>query len=350
MDNQSQQQDYGGWIDVKICEDILEKSQSFLCSVDGSDSSMVGLHYLTEGLMQQNRQTTCEVLHVYDDAKDYLPPALRPDAIRSVVESKLTGAVSAKRYKVVWSRKDGVKVAKHLCSRAKAAQADFAIMGFTGRKGRKDKNLMASNVQEAIQTCSCACIVIKDESPNLLPIKRPTKFVVSVSLNQASTKAFLDALRLSQPGDEIHVVYVKCFMERTDSDYTAELKEKYSAFFAGLKDGAEVTSGNQEGLSGSFAKFSDRITQFVLLKKQRRESTAQAVVRYADEIEADFVVVGTNTLRTDRGKKPLGSVSLNIIMEWERNFIVSHWLDVSMDLHGQLNSSDLYSTEQARAR
>jgi len=310
---------------------MLQKPLNFVCAVDGSDVSMAGLHYLTEGIMQQNRETNCEVLHVYDSSKETLPPAWRPDALRTTVEAKLTSSVSEKRYRVMWTPKDGKTPGQHLCERVQVRQADFSVMGFVGRKGKKDRQLMHSNVQEAIQNCQGACIVLKDESPDLLPIRRVTKFVVSVSLNQASTKAFLDALRLSQPGDEIHVVYVKCFMERTDSDYTTQLREKYSAFFAGLKSGQE---GAEKGGEFHFLlKFQDRKTEFVMVTKQRRETTAQAVVRYGESIGADFMCVGTNTLRAQRGKKPLGSVSLDICMEWDRNFIVSHWVDIRSELH-----------------
>lgn len=324
------QKDHEGWIDVPVCEELISKPHNFICAVDGSDPSWGGFHYLTEGLMQRNKDTYVEVVHVFDDSKSYLPPNWRPDAVRNVVESKITGALSQKRYRIHWTRKEGRPVAVHLNERAKDVKADFCVMGFVGRKGKKDRGILASNVQQAIMTFQSTIVVMKDEDLEMLPVKRPAKFVVSVSLNQASTKAFLDALSLSGPGDEVHVVYVKSFMERTDSDYTHELREKYSGFFDGLQDGK----------SKAFSKFQDRKTQFVMLQKGRRETTAQAVVRYGDEIEADFMVVGTNTLRVQRGKKPIGSVSLDICMEWDRNFVVSHWLDLRQDLKEQYGTRD----------
>lgn len=325
------EQQSAGWIDVSVCEALLSKSLSFVCAVDGSDPSMMGFHLLTEGILQQKRDSCCEVLHVFDETKSDsdLRPSCRPDAIRSLVEARLASAVSQKRYGVKWLRKEGAKAGTHLCKRAQDRRADFVIMGFSGRKRRRDRGQIASNCQLALERCSASVIVLKDEEPELLPIRRPCKFVVSVSLNKASTKAFLDALRLSQPGDEIHVVYVKSYMERTDSDYTRELREKYSAFFSGL----------QESESQAFSRFHDRRTGFVMIKKQLRETTAQAVVRYGDEIEADFMVVGTNTLRTQRGKKPIGSVSLDICMEWERNFVVSHWVDIAPRLYDRYGTA-----------
>lgn len=327
--SRAQDQDHGGWIDVPLCEELLSKPQNIIVAVDGSDASMVGFKYVTEGVMQKNRDTTVQVMHVFDRSKTYLPAQWRPDSIKNVVENTLTGAVSQKRYRITWLDKDGMTAARHLTMQAQANKADFVVIGYTGRKGTKDKNLLASNVQESIRTVGATVICIKDETPELLPLKRPTKFVVSVSLNKASTKAVLDALRLSQPGDEIHVVYVKSFMERTDSDYTTELRGKYDSFFQGLKDGE----------SHVFSKFHDRKTEFIMVKKQRRETTAQAVVRYGEEIEADFMVVGTNTLRRiERGKSAVGSVSLDICMEWERNFIVSHWIDIDPRLYEEYSN------------
>jgi len=326
--------EHEGWIDVDVCEALISKPLNFVCGIDGSDAAIAGFKAVTEGMtMQNNRESFLEVVHVFDDSKTYLPPAWQPDALRAVVEAQLSSSVSQKRYRIHWARKDGMTAAQHLNARCKAINADFCVMGFVGRKAKKgsteekakkDRGLIASNVAEALQTISSTCIVFKDESPELLPLKRPAKFVVSVSLNQASTKAFLDALRLSNPGDEIHVVYVKSFMERTESDYTHELREKYSGFFSGLQ---------QDSSSQAFSKFHDRKTEFVMISKQRRETTAQAVVRYGDDIEADYMVVGTNTLRVQKGKHAIGSVSLDICMEWERNFIVSHWMDLRSDIY-----------------
>merc|ERR1712187_1104055 len=112
---------------------------------------------------------------------------------------------------------------------------------------------------------------------------RPAKFVVPVSLNKASTRAFLDAIRLSKPGDEIHVIFIKCHHEREESDYTTALRKKYEASFAFFKDGDQHV----------FSKFHDRETKFLMVEKKRRESTPQAIMRYSEPFEADFIAVGT---------------------------------------------------------
>jgi len=286
---------------------------------------MVGLNFVTDSLMQLQRDTFIQVLHIYDDSKDYLPPSYRKDALKVYVDAKLTSSASTQRYRISWVAKDGVPTGERICGAIRDLPANYVCLGFVGRKGKKDAHMLSSNTLEVLCHGRCSVIVFKDETPEELPIKRPTKFVVSVSLNQSSTKAFLDALRLSRPDDEIHVVYIKSYMERTDSDYTKALREKYSGFFGALEDGAQQV----------FHKFHGRHIGFHMVEKQIRESTAQAVVRYADDVEADFVVVGTNALRVERGKKPIGSVSLQVIMLTDRNFIVANWVNVNPELYGK---------------
>merc|ERR1712107_397964 len=217
----------------------------------------------------------------------------------------------------------GPSAGQHICNEILDMRADYACVGFVGRKGKKDTNLLGSNVLEIISRAQCSAVIIKDDSRALLPVRRPTKFVVSVSLNKASTKAFLDALRWSKPNDSIHVVYIKSFMENVDSDYTKALREKYAGFFDALGDESNSV----------FQGFHDREIVFQMVDKQRRESTAQAVVRYAEEEDADFVVVGTNNMRTLRGKYPVGSVSMQICMEVERNLIIANWIDLKPEVY-----------------
>merc|ERR1719221_294127 len=130
-----------------------------------------------------------------------------------------------------------------------------------------------------------------------MPMKRPTKFVVSVSLNKASTKAFLDSLRLSQPDDEIHVVYCKGFLEKKGNIYEDELRSKYEGFFGSI--------GN--GDSSAFTKFQNRHCTFHCIPQNKGQNVPQAIVSHADSIGADFIIVGTNALRGARGKEPVGS-------------------------------------------
>lgn len=307
----------GGWIAVPICEQIVTSGTAFVAAVDGSEFSMAMLDYLADGLLWQNRNSTLNVIHIYDVSKSYLPPRLRSDAVKEHVETKLTSSLSAKRFKLTWIPKDKNKAGSRIAERASADAADFICVGFMGLKGKKDNKLYGSNTYELLKRAKCSVMVIKDESSDLLPMRRPCIFVVSVSLNQASTKAFLDALRLSKPGDEIHVAYCAGFLERQKNIYTKELQAKYEAFFGSFADGS----------SKVFKTFQDRDCSFHLITQQISESVPQAIVRYADEVKADFIVVGTNALRVERGKEPVGSVSLQICMETERNFVVSRWIE-----------------------
>jgi len=312
-----------GWIDVSTCEAVLTKDLKLVVAIDGSDVSMTGFAYVVE-MLQKERKAFVQVVHVYDDKKDFLPVSCRSANLLSTVDATLTGSVSLKRYKLSWIPKAGLPAGEHVSAVIDTLKADYVCVGFYGLKGRKNNILeVSSNVHSVLSRGnSCSAIVMKDESPELLPQGRPCKFVVSVSLNKSSTKAFLDALRLSRPGDEIHVVYVKSLMESED-DYTTAVRVKYTNFFAGLQDGREQV----------FSKFQDRITQFSLITKRRRETTPDAVVRYADEVDADFIAVGANAAdRISRGKNPVGVVSMQICLNTTRNFIVSNWININAEL------------------
>jgi len=304
----------GGWIDVPTCEELLSATTKFLLAVDGSEISTVARDYIADDLLWKNRNTHADVVHVYCDTKDYLPPKLRSDAVRQAVESKFAGSVSSKRYTLNWISKNGKSAAQHLVSEAKRNESNFVVMGYRGLKGRKDSRMVSSNCYQALKEAPCSVMVIKDETVEQMPMKRPTKFVVSVSLNKASTKAFLDALRLSQPEDEVHVVYCKGRLEKAQNIYEHELRAKYEGFFGSITDG-----------SGAFTKFQDRHCHLHIINQPAQQTVPEAIVAYADSLEADFIVVGTNALRVARGKEPVGSVSMQICMETERNFIVSSW-------------------------
>mmetsp|Transcript_109825 Transcript_109825/g.310740 ORF Transcript_109825/g.310740 Transcript_109825/m.310740 type:complete len:370 (-) Transcript_109825:55-1164(-) len=308
--------DCQSWIDVSICEAIVSKPIKIVVPFDG-EFSMTALTCVTECLMMHDRSSFVEVLHVWDDSEPGASSTKREN-LRLMVDAKLTASVSARRYKMSWVPRGDMTVADHVCRSVLDLPADYTCLGFRGTRGMKNPRV-ATTVLEVLRQGNCSVIVIKDESTSLLPIGRPTKFVVSVSLNKASTKAFLDSLRLSRPGDEIRVVYVKGYLENTESDYTQELRQKYDSFFSGLKDGGEAV----------FSKFHDRSTGFAMIGKQKRETTPQAIVRYADNIDADFIVVGTNAMRVERGNTPLGSAAWQVCLETDRNFVVANWVDVN---------------------
>jgi len=320
--------DVRGWIDTELCEFLLTKDIKVSVPVDGSESSTVAFAYATEGILLMDKTAFAEVVHVYSPEKTYLPPQCRAEAVKSMCEARLMSTVSSRRYGLKWLRKDATRsTSEQLCAAVRELQADFVCMGYSGLKGKKQKVTLAgaklsSNVWEMLNNgTNCSLICLKDDDEGELPLKqRKGVWVVSVGLNKASTKAFLDALRLSKPDDEIHVVYVKSWMENEDSDYTQEVREKFEGFFKTFGDDAQKV----------FSRYQDRSTRFEIISKDRRETIPQAVVRYADTVEADFVVVGANAAnRVARGKVPVGSVSLQICLLWERNFVVATWIDAA---------------------
>lgn len=326
------------FIPIPECEKILAEPLKVLTCCDGSDLSETGVEYTLSCLVQQDRRNTCKILHIFDDAKTcYNSGKYSKTTIQHDIEARLTAAVPKERGKLLMRvRNSGTPVSTQILEEADLQGCDFIVMGFLGRKRsgtgraaaaldklkRQDSmDVPISSNNLAIMGSAKASIIIMQkeithETRNLLPYNRPGRFVVSVSLNAASTKAFIDALQLSKAGDVIDVVYVKSFMEKTESDYTKTLREKYDSFFSGLK-------GNTN--SEQFVKFGDRTCNFLLLEKRRGKTTAQVVTDYAETNDADFIVVGTNTMRSARGKPVLGSVSADIIVETSCNIVVSHY-------------------------
>jgi len=256
-------------------------------------------------------------------------------------ETKLVGSVSSKRCKLAWVEKTK-DAGSHICAAVCEHGAQFVCMGYYGLKGKKEEayhdiigEKLSSNVATVLnQGNSCSLVCIKDDSEALLPVReRKATFVVSASLSKSSTKAFLDALRLSRPGDEIHVLYIKSYTDSGDMDMSAEVQSKFEGLFSTLSSSSRLEVSS---------RFTDREIKFVLEQKQKGETTPEAVNRYADSISADFLVVGANAAdRVARGKKPVGSVSLQICLLTGRNFIVSNWIDVSPKVYEEMVRSAL---------
>lgn len=328
------------FIPVEECEKILATPLKIMTCCDGSPLAESGVEYTLSCLVQQDKRNVCEIVHIYDNNKEgYLPVKWRKATIEADIEARLTTSVSSERGKLkLMPRNKGCPVSDQIMEEASRFNADFIVMGFLGRKrasgarstaaadthlsrssSGSDLPISSNNLAVLGKSTSGVIIMQKEythETSDLLPKSRPARFVVSVSLNAAATKAFIDALQLSKAGDVIDVVYVKSFMEKTESDYTKALREKYDSFFKGLKGSTD---------SKEFMSFSDRNCNFLMLEKRRGKTTAQMVTDYADANDADFVVVGTNTMRQDRGKAVLGSVSADILCETTCNIVVSHY-------------------------
>eukprot|EP00933_Yihiella_yeosuensis_P030218 TRINITY_DN23878_c0_g1_i1.p1 TRINITY_DN23878_c0_g1~~TRINITY_DN23878_c0_g1_i1.p1 ORF type:complete len:338 (+),score=36.79 TRINITY_DN23878_c0_g1_i1:145-1158(+) len=306
-------------IDSTRIEEMLLQHMRVICCVDGSTQSTIGFIWVVKGLMQNDRETDLQVVHYFDESKEYLPPKWRKGAIESMCSTVCTSYLLPDRYKVNLVPKGDVKVGERLCELVKHNGASFVVMGFQGRKG-KDLHLMGSNVMEVMQRGRCSCIIIRNRDERVMPLARKTKFVVSTSLNPAATKAFVDALRLSRKGDEIHIVYVRPFLEPHDKEceYTQAIRTKYETFFGSLSD-------SHAWPTGKMIQFADRDIKLHFTPQGRGEGIPGALVRYASDIDADFVMVGTNALRVERGKEPVCSVSKQIIMEWSGNAVVSSY-------------------------
>jgi len=306
------------WIECNKIDELLTRRIKVIVCVDGSDQASCAFEWILQGFSQSDRETELRIVHYYDETKDYLPPKLRKAAIEMDCETKCTSYLVTRRYNISCKKRTpGIKVGTELCKDIREYDASFLAMGFQGRKG-KDKHLIGSNVLEVMQSGKCSCIIFKQSTLSLLPIGRPAKIVVSTGLNPAATKAFVDALRLSRPGDEIDVVYIRPYLESAEreSDVTQAIRSKYEGFFDGMNDANSWPTGKM-------TKFGDRHVKLVFAPQGVNEGIAQALVRYSRNNDADFVMVGTNALRGEKGKAALGSVSLQIVMLFEGNCVVS---------------------------
>jgi nucleotide-binding universal stress UspA family protein len=311
-----------GTIAPDICSAILDKELRLLAGFEGSEESSIALDFATR-VAQVVRSAQLEVVHVEEDNQKDLPLPYRRERIEATLDAKLIETGLSKRTVKRFVRRHGDEVGDLLCERIASFGADFAFIGVVGWKGRKASNIFTSSIFELLRQGKCSVVCFQSPDQSSLSSGRPTKFVVSANLHKASSKAFLDALRLSKPGDVIHAVYIKSSMERTESDYTRDVRQTYESFLESIKCSDQKI----------FAQFQDRRWELVVISKQKRESTPQAIARYADEIDADFIVVGTNANRVERGKTAVGSVSMQICMETDRNFIVANWLDLKPELY-----------------
>lgn len=312
------QEDAPGWIDSSKIDQFLTGMIRIAIILDDSQLSIEGFEYTVRGWMQADRDSTAMIVYVYDDSRKNLPSAWRKSSIETYCETMCISNLASNRYRLRFVPKcDNSTVERQMVNEISSYSADFVCMNICGRKGVKSGHPpLASSIMEVLKHGACSCIVINTAEERQLPMHRPTKFVVSASLNVAATKAFLDALRLSKPGDEIHVVRARSYLEHQESDSACFLRKKYDALLAGLAGAG--SDGCKE-----LTRFADRGASFQDVDQQPGESISQAVVRYAEEVEADFLLVGANTTRVGQGKEPLGAVSMRICMETTRNFIVS---------------------------
>jgi len=268
-----------------------------------------------------------KIMHIYDNTKDYLVGTkFNPERLEQTVNDICLTSVSKSRYAVLFQPKHtndkDVQVGPSLIDQANADHSDFVIMGLVGRKGIKKSSFagtpMGKQLDFAMSHTNGSIVVIQDvQTATTLKSNTKTVFAVSVCLNTASTKGFIDALRLSKPGDEIHVVYVKSFLERTESDYTIALRTKFAKLFAAI---------HEEMKDVAHATYGDRVCTFHLLEKKKGYTTPQAIVEFADDVGAHFIVVGTNVLRSrEKGKEHLGSISMQILMDSHKNFVIAHY-------------------------
>merc|ERR1711908_63413 len=135
----------------------------------------------------------------------------------------------------------------------------------------------------------CSAIIVKREFQ--MPESGAAKYVVPVDPNKWSEKALFDALTLSRPGDEIHVLHV-----RLREDEAAQSAEYYQTLI--------------ERVSAKM-----KFPRKMIYKSYRYggEGAANDILAYIDEVDADFVAMGVNAGRLREKKPYLGSRSSKVL-------------------------------------
>lgn len=291
----------------------LSDALSIVAVVDGTEADLMGLEYVVKRCVMRGQEAKLFVVH--DAADDALPENGNADGVRSRCEALVASACGEARHIGFLSVSGGeLSIAQSLLEVRRAHAAQFVTVG----RSRLASGLSqaGSIMAEILRDGNCSILVTNTDDPEYLRVRRPSKFAVTASMNPATAQALVDAIRLSLPGDEIHIVYIKSFLEGEDSDYTRHVCQKYHALF----DGFESTERQGQVLK----HFCQRLIYFTLVEKRLRESTVQAFLQHAEEeVGADFVCVGANTTRADRGKQPLGAVSASMCCETRLSCIVS---------------------------
>mmetsp|Transcript_76225 Transcript_76225/g.203811 ORF Transcript_76225/g.203811 Transcript_76225/m.203811 type:complete len:625 (+) Transcript_76225:35-1909(+) len=314
-----------GWIENSTMAQFLDKQGRFICSVDGSDVSLLGLRMCCDWLMLAKRGTHITCLHVYDISKEYLPPKFRKDYLATTLESYLVSSFVPSRYEIDMQDKKGKNTKAHLeqvCS--EMCSSDFFVMGFYGTKGRKKAHMIGSTAHHIIAHAPQSVIIVQPDCP--VPRGRPARFLVCIDNNQASVKALLDALTLSGDHDVITLVHVVSDVHNPNSK-AKMLRSKYNFLLKGSVLGRR-TGG--------------RIITFdFLLRPNFDKSIAETITDEAERRKVDMICIGSVNARSGM----INSVATEVVILAECATCISHFKNVNHAAYIERRRLELRHTE-----
>jgi len=213
-----------------------------------------------------------------------------------------------------------------MCRFVHSSHFQLVFVGMQGRRSATDEpKVLGSTADYSLRHMFSSTAIIKTR-------KHPESkiWVVGVDGSLHAHNALLVARRLAHRGDVIHALNVHHETASTLADQHArnEMTNEYE------RDIGEYADHDKSARKATL--------KWVQIELPRRDATiAEAIVGYAEEVEASYLVVGADgvkqTLVGDSGRRKLGSVSDSVVLKARCNVIVT---DTAIDLEVETGTFD----------
>jgi len=313
-------QDLDAYFAALVMNQGREQTLTFFVGVDGSEASHQAVDLVMKYSMPKSKNRMV-VAHVYDESKTYLPRPMQQAVLLAEMENRLITSFPAARYELKWTAKrpeHGIK--EELVHSANETMADFVVVGFYGRKGRKVDHSIGSSADYSMRNASASSIVVKDTSPLMRDIAeerfdgnhpRPIKFLVGIDNSNAALKALQDVMKLSKSlQDPIVMVHIAP-QEQEDLPIGCTKDAILDKF---------------ENIRKRFLAQRPNVTIRIVMNTPG-QTLSEHILEEVDKEEADFVALGADAMKAKaKGKNAyyLGSISDHCVKQATCNVIVSH--------------------------
>lgn len=314
---------------------ISKRNLTLMAAVDGSDGGHMA--FQTMMLMKKKLDHVC-LFHAFSKDKDAdLPPNFQADAVRARYENEVINKLHlpSTKFSFYWEEKknrDIRRVIKQLLNEYKGLKnpmrptrmdPNFFFVGYTGKKGKKDKQSTLGSVTDtALRTVPMPVIICKNVCTS-----NNRFFVIAVDGSDRSRNGFDIALTLIHPRDTLHCVTVvksPTRVEREEDD-DEEAEEKDELYLKAIE--ALANEGKSEDIDMStdsirsyytaeLESYGPANSEFVSLKCKDGQSVAECLVEYSNSVKADFFAISprAHLVFTSVTEYVMGHANANIIL------------------------------------
>lgn len=295
--------------------------------VDGSQYSEDAFKDALE-LMEPHGHLT--VVHAVDPRVDQatLPPKFRAKAVEEHYQFALETAIPIpERFKLVRiNLNEGESLHDGMCRFVHGEHFQLVFVGMQGRRSPTDSpSVLGSTADYSLRHMFASTAVIKTR-------KHPDSkiWVVGVDGSLHAHNALLVARRLAHRGDEVHALNV----HHETAPTLAAQRERNAMTAEYERDMGEYADHDRSARKAAL--------KWVQIELPRRDATiAEAIVGYAEEHDASYLVVGADGVKQallgNSGRRSLGSVSDSVVLKARCNVIVT---DTALDLEVETGSFD----------